>query len=76
MKLTGSLKKQTDETNNREEKRSLIENAGMMLTEDELDMVSGGWGGAISEHPCISCLYQNSARCNHCHKLKVFNENR
>jgi hypothetical protein len=75
MKLTGSLKKQTDDTNNREEKRSLIENAGMMLTEDELDMVSGGWG-AISEHPCISCLYQNSARCNHCHKLKVFNENR
>ena len=76
MKLTGSLKKQADETNNREEKRSLIENAGMMLTEDELDMVSGGWGGAISKHPCVSCFYQNSERCNHCHELEVFNGNR
>lgn len=74
MKLTGSLKKQADETNNREEKRSLIENAGMMLTEDELDMVSGGL--LRSKSPCLSCFYQNSERCNHCYKLEVFNGNR
>ncbi|MBO7662870.1 MAG: bacteriocin [Clostridia bacterium] len=51
MKLTGKLKKQVDEAANREEKRSLIEQAGMELTDDELDQVSGGEyrGGLLYE---------------------------
>ena len=39
MKLNGNLKKQVEETTNIE---SLIEQAGMPLTDDELNMVSGG----------------------------------
>ncbi len=39
MKLTGDSKKQA-------EKKSLIENAGMLLTDDELGQVNGGAGGA------------------------------
>ena len=75
MKLTGRLKKQAGETNNREEKRSLIENAGMMLTEDELDMVSGG-RGQMRESPCLSCMYQDTERCDHCYEKEVFSGNR
>ena len=39
MKMNGNLKKQVEETTNKE---SLIEQAGMPLTDDELNMVSGG----------------------------------
>ncbi len=42
MKLTGNLKKQVE---TKGEKKSLIENAGMQLSDDELEMVSGGAGG-------------------------------
>ena len=42
MKLTGNLKKQVDNTPDFSEKRSLIEKAGMVLSDDELEMVAGG----------------------------------
>ena len=42
MKLIGKLKKQVDAAADVSEKRSLIEKAGMKLTDDELEMVSGG----------------------------------
>ena len=42
MKLIGDLKKKVDEANTREEAKELIANAGMELTEEELDAVSGG----------------------------------
>ena len=42
MKLTDNLKKH-EETKG--EKKSLIENLGMQLSDDELEMVSGGAGG-------------------------------
>ena len=45
MKLTGNLKKQVEKAETKDEKKSLIENAGMLLNEDELEMVSGGAGG-------------------------------
>ena len=45
MKLVGELKKQVEETKNKEEAKELIENAGMQLTDDELDNVIGGAGG-------------------------------
>ena len=44
MKLTGNLKKQVEKVGSKEEKRSLIENAGMLLDDDELEQVSGGHG--------------------------------
>ena len=42
MKLIGDLKKQVDNAKDISEKRSIIEKAGMKLSDDELDMVAGG----------------------------------
>ena len=44
MELTGDLKKQVDNAADIDAKRSLIEKAGMKLTEDELSKVAGGVG--------------------------------
>ena len=51
MKLTGILKKQVEKADNKAEKRRLIEKAGMKLTDDELEMVSGGQSGRFQ--PCV-----------------------
>ncbi len=45
MKLTGDLKNQVEKAESKEEKKKLIENAGMELTDDELDVVNGGGVG-------------------------------
>ncbi|MBR4328946.1 MAG: bacteriocin [Candidatus Riflebacteria bacterium] len=42
MKLIGNLKKQVEETKNKEEAKEVIEKAGMELTDEELDQVTGG----------------------------------
>ena len=45
MKLIGNLKKQVEETKNKEEAKEVIEKAGMELTDEELDKVAGGFTG-------------------------------
>ena len=47
MKLIGNLKKQVEETKNKEEAKEVIEKAGMELTDEELDQVAGGGNGRI-----------------------------
>ena len=42
MKLIGNLKKQVEETKNKEEAKEVIEKAGMELTDKELEQVAGG----------------------------------
>ncbi len=42
MQPTGNLKKQVEKAETKDEKKSLIENAGMLLNNDELDQVAGG----------------------------------
>ena len=42
MKLIGNLKKQVEQTESKEEAKKVIEQAGMELTDDELDQVAGG----------------------------------
>ena len=42
MKLIGNLKKTVDEIDTKEGKRDAIKKAGILLTDDELEMVSGG----------------------------------
>ncbi|MCR5024387.1 MAG: hypothetical protein K6A90_08665 [Lachnospiraceae bacterium] len=42
MKLTGNLKKQVEKAESKQEKKSFIENAGMLLSDDELENVAGG----------------------------------
>ena len=44
MKLTGKLKKQAEKAQTKEKVRHIIEKAGTLLSDDELDMVSGGKG--------------------------------
>ena len=43
MKLIGELKKQVESTATKEEAKDVIANAGMELTDDELDNIVGGW---------------------------------
>ncbi len=42
MKLTGDLKKKVEQTQTKEEAKDAIKKAGMLLTDDELEQVSGG----------------------------------
>ena len=42
MKLIGNLKNQVENAKSKEEAKGIIEKAGMSLTMDELDMVTGG----------------------------------
>jgi len=42
MKLTDELKKKIEAAETREEKKAIIAEAGMELTDDELDGVAGG----------------------------------
>ncbi len=42
MKLIGELKEKVEKTETREEAKKIIEEAGMELTQDELDQVAGG----------------------------------
>ena len=44
MKLTGNLKKEVDNIDTKEGKKEAIRKAGMLVTDDELEQVSGGCG--------------------------------
>ena len=47
MKLIGNLKKTVDKIDTKEGKRNAIKKAGMMLSDDELEMVAGGTGNIL-----------------------------
>ena len=50
MKLTGKLKEKVEKAENKEQARESIKKAGMILSDAELDQVSGGGGiGEIDE---------------------------
>ena len=80
MKLVGELKKQVEETKNKEETKELIEDAGMLLTDDELDNVAGG-GGKPGEceysptmcHEWVQLHLANGGlgpkKCKHCNAI-------
>ena len=42
MELTGELKKKVEQTEDKEEAKKTIEEAGMILNDEELDQVAGG----------------------------------
>ena len=73
MKLIGNLKKQVEETKNKEEAKEVIEKAGMQLTDDELDMISGGQ----ARFECSECgepLYLGMCKnrsCPRCPEVSV-----
>lgn len=49
MKLKGLLKEKVEAVDTKEEKKNIIEEAGMELTDDELDAVTGGRFKPVSQ---------------------------
>ena len=72
MKLIGNLKKQVDSATDVSEKRAIIEKAGMMLSDDELNTVTGGsdqWNNESNKCPfCGSELVRNRRGIFECPK--------
>ena len=58
MKLIGDLKEKVDKAKTKEEKQELIKDAGMELTEEEMDAVSGGI--FVESYPKCQC-----SKCGH-----------
>ncbi len=52
MKLTGKLKEQVEQTSTKEEAKKIIEEAGMELTDEEMNQVAGGF--CDPDNPCIN----------------------
>lgn len=83
MKLTGELKAKVSKADTKEEKKDIIAQAGMELTDGELEMVTGGgmyWYSKVLA--CNSCPYTNSVvppgfeigqmyECPSCHKMTL-----
>ena len=61
MKLIGELKRQVESTATKEEAKNVIENAGMELTDDELDNVVGG-SDPIIEDPITRLNKEKEAK--------------
>ncbi len=59
MKLTGDLKKKVEAAESRDEAKKTIADAGMLLTDEELEAVSGGAQGRYQMKErtfSLSCL--------------------
>lgn len=48
MRLVGELKDKVEKTENQEEAKKIIKEAGMELTDEEMDQVAGGFGYHLS----------------------------
>jgi len=83
MKLTGILKEKVEAVETKEEKKTIIAEAGMELTDDELDVVAGGHTkdrmGAGPQYMDIFCscgvinrvdVSKNSYKCSKCGKVQ------
>ena len=72
MKLIGNLKEQVESERTKEGKKKLIEKAGMLLTDDELDRVAGGnYYHYGNNTPCSydpNCEFVFTERCASCSK--------
>ena len=67
MKLIGNLKKKVDEANTKEEAKELIANAGMELTEEEMDAVCGGGPLVSLDNNCSKCGHVNTGNPSQSH---------
>ena len=57
MKLIGKLKEQVEKAKTREEVKDTIEKAGMLLDDDELENVSGGFDNSWNK--CCNCSWSS-----------------
>ena len=53
MRLIGKLKEEVEKAETKEEKKVLIEEAGMELDDEELEQVAGGFAGGFAGE----CIY-------------------
>ena len=65
MKLIGDLKEKVDKAKTKEEKQELIKDAGMELTEEEMDAVSGGQANPPISKDLVYCQKCNRPLNNH-----------
>ena len=47
MELTGKLKENVEKAENKEDAKKIIKEAGMILSDTELDQIAGGGGGIM-----------------------------
>ncbi len=59
MKLVGELNEKVSKAKSNEEAKELIKNAGMELTDEELEQVSGGLD--VGSRGCKALLYETKA---------------
>lgn len=71
MKLTGKLKTQVGNAPTKEEKREAIKQAGMLLSDDELDQVAGGGYYGIVCH-CVIPIPDDNGYCENCRAKILF----
>ena len=64
MKLIGNLKKQIENESTKEGRKKLIEKAGMKLTDDKLEKVSGGYSD-IDYGDYDICAWNEDGSGNH-----------
>ena len=69
MKLIGDLKKKVDEAKTKEEAKELIANAGMELTEEEMDAVCGGQAFEPLPLNCPKCKHEYTGNPSQSHYL-------
>ncbi len=63
MKLIGDLKKKVEESTSREAAKAAIEDAGMELTDEELEKVAGGYGKQKVMADCYYCGSKHDLIC-------------
>ena len=56
MKLTGDLEKKVSAAADQAEAKRLIEQAGMLLTDDKLNQVAGGWLSKLCPEGCVKSV--------------------
>ena len=76
MELTGDLKKKVETAASRNEVKKAIEDAGMLLTDEKLDAVSGGAGYSEGDIPELAHHRISSNRfvCPYCGNESEFPE--
>ena len=61
MKLIGHLKNKVEQAENKEEAKQIIREAGMLLDDQEMDQVIGGFGSYTSSHLSMPFEYKKDS---------------
>ncbi len=73
MKLVGNLKTEVEKSVDKAEAKAIIRNAGMELTDDELNMVAGGGGIGRGTGKAATHTAPGYKRCKKCGYIHNYN---